>query len=338
MPLIAKVGRTHFKTKSLIVIAALFLWIGVFLHLFPVWWMFTTSLKSTREVFEFPPTLWPRSPSLKAYGLFFSVFASSLKGEAAAGKISLVYPVYIYFKNSFIITGVTMLIQIPMVAIAAYSISKLITAKWNRILFLFFIGTMMIPMQISFIPNYLILRHFPFPTKIPRLPISHKPFPTYNFLNSYWAVILPSMYSAFSFILFKGFFDTIPDELINAARLDGASELGILRRIVLPLSKPILAVVAYFTFNSSWNNFIWPLIVLKERKVWPLSLILYHFQQQLFAQPPTEMDPETEKLIRAGISFSGLMAISIIQSIPVFIMFIIFREYLMTGIKLRGFK
>ena len=100
---------------------------------------------------------------------------------------------------------------------------------------------------------------------IPKIPFTNLRFPSYNFINTYWAVILPAMFSAFNILLFKGFFDGIPNELINAARLDGASELSIFGRIILPLSKPVFAVVSYFTFSGAFNTFMWPLIVLKEK-------------------------------------------------------------------------
>jgi len=331
MPLIPKVGRKKINMRFLIGTITGVLWLGVVLHLFPVWWMFTTSIKPSYEIFKFPPTLWPVHPSLAAYKLFFYL--------SAGGWHALQYPIRTYLKNSVIITLGIMLIQIPITALMAYALSKLYSPKWTRLLFLICIGTMLIPMQVSLIPRYLIMRHFPFPTRhIPNIPFTNNPFPYHNFLDSYWAVILPAIYSPFNLLLFKGFFDTIPSELINAARLDGASELGIFRRIVLPLSKPVFAVVSYFTFSSAWNMFMWPLIVIQKNKLYPLSVMLYKFQNFLTGWRVVEVDENTRRLLESGISYNGLMAISIIQSIPVFIMFLIFREQLMTGIKLRGFK
>jgi len=331
MPLIAKVGKKGFRVRSLVIGISVILWLGIALHLFPVWWMFTTSIKSARETFVFPPSFWPKETTFVAYKLFFTL--GSIVWE------QLNYPVYVYFKNSCIITFGTMIIQIPITALGAYSISKLSPPRLGRFLFLFLIGTMMIPAEAALIPKFLLVKHFPFPTmSIPKVPFANTSFPTYDFVNSYWAVILPGIYSAFNFILFKGFFDGIPDELINAARLDGASEMGIFRRIVLPVSKPVFAVVAYFTFSSVWNSFMWPLIVLKKNNLWPMSLMLYWFQTFIMERPPQGYSPEVQHLLQSGIGFSGLMAMSIIESIPVFIMFIIFREQLMTGIRLRGFK
>ena len=331
MPLISKVGRRKLKVRLTIGIITGILWLGVLLHLFPVWWMFTTSIKLSGEVFIFPPTLWPHQPTFICYKLFFTL------GNEIWEKLD--YPIYVYFKNSCIITLGVIALQIPITALTAYSISKLCPAKLSRLLFLFLIGTMMIPGQVALIPSYLLMKHFPFPLmNVPNIPFTNVRFPTYNFLDSYWAVILPAIYSAFNFILFKGFFDGIPDELINAARLDGASELNIFRRIVFPVSKPVFAVVTYFTFGGVWNSFMWPLIVIKKNSLWPLSVCLYWFQTFVTERPIQQTDPRSQRLIEMGIGFNGLMAISIIESIPVFIMFLIFREQLMTGIKLRGFK
>jgi len=334
MPLISKVGREHFRVKTLLIFISAVLWIGIALHLFPVWWMFITSIKPGYEVFKFPPSLWPKEPTLICYKLFISL--------RYGGWYAIQHPIYVYLKNSCIITFITMAIQIPVTSFFAYAISKLYSAKWNRLLFLYAIGTLMIPGALSLIPMFLLIHHFPFPTKhIPNIPFTSQRFPYIDFFDTYWAVILPACFSPFNFLLFKGFFDGIPDEIINAARLDGASEIGIFGRIILPLSKPVFAVTAYFTFSAAWNNFLWPFMVIQTNKLMPLSVILYKFQDILTtaeASLYTSTDPQAKRLIMSGIGYNGLMAISIIESIPVFIMFIIFREYLMTGIKLRGFK
>ena len=102
-------------------------------------------------------------------------------------------------------------------------------------MFLFFVGTMFVPGNASLIPRFLLVRCFPFATKTaPYIPFTHVRFPHINMLNTYWGIILPLAYNGFSVLLFKGFFDGIPNELINAARLDGSSEIGIFRRIILP--------------------------------------------------------------------------------------------------------
>ena len=331
MPLITEVGRRNLRIRIFFLAISAFLWMGVLLHLFPIWWMLTTSIKSAGEIFQFPPSLWPRSPNLASYKLFFVLSAGDYG--------PLIRPVYVYLKNSCIITAGILAIQIPVTSLLAYAVSKLYGPKWNKVLFLYCIGTLMVASSVALIPRFLIIQHFPFPTRnIPNLPFTNQEFPSINLYNSYWGVIIPASYSAFNFLLFKGFFDGIPDELISAARLDGASEIGIFRRLVVPLSKPVFAVTAYFTFCAAWNDFLWPFIVLRENRFFPLSVVMYKFSQTIGTFPKELQSEEMRRLIESGMGTNGLMAMAIIESIPVFIVFIIFREQLMTGIKLRGFK
>jgi len=328
MPLIAKVGRKKWKVKFLFIGITIFLWLGVVIHLFPVWWIFSSSLKGNVEIFAFPPTFFPHTP-------YWGVYKLLIKG---ASKL-LPYPLWIYIKNSVILVVGVILLQVPLSAIIAYTLSKLHRPRWSRILFLFFVGTMFVPSEVSLIPSYLILQNFPFPSRsIPNIPFTNTTFPHINFLNTYWAVILPSMVNAFNVLLFKGYFDTIPNEIINAARLDGSSEIGILRRIILPMSKPIFAVVGYFTFTGIWGSFLWPLIVLNKPDLWPISVTIYKAQETI-ARLGISARPSSGEIEEIGfLGWNGIMALSVMESIPVIIGFLIFREYLMKGIKLRGFK
>jgi len=344
MSLIPAIGRSKGHYKVLLVLITTFLWIGVLLHLFPVYWGLKSSITPLNEIFIVPPQLFPFHPTFLPYKVLFSslLWNSPLVWSTVrAGS----FPSAII--NTAVMVGGTMALQIPIAALAAYSLSKLEFSKWSKLIFFFFIGTMLVPGQISLIPKYLLLQSFPFVAKIaPNIPFTNISFPHINLLNTYWAVILPAMYSGFSFLLFKGHFDSIPNEIINAARIDGASELRILTRIVLPISKPIFAVVSYFTFAGAWNQFMWPLIVLKGWKLQPLSVFLYKMQLELTQirqsgstlRIEIEELTEAERVLKEPLGWNLLMAMSIIQTIPVFIMFIIFREQLMKGIKLRGLK
>jgi len=342
MPLIPKIGRKKWRIRILLIGITIFLWLGVILHFVPVWWAFTSSIKPWWEIYKFPPPLWPKQTTLIAYKAIFAGFKVSAKAVAGFGGTQIAamnlsdQSLWVFIKNSFVITTGVMAFQVIIAALVGYALSKLCPPKWSRFMFLFFIGTMFVPGNVSLIPKFLLIRCFPFATKIPPyVPFTQVRFPRISFLNSYWGIILPLAYSGFSVLLFKGFFDGIPDELINAARLDGSSEIGIFRRIILPLSKPVFAVVAYFSFNSAWNEFLWPFIVLtKARELDPLSVMLYKLQLGLSTVRPEQ----NEDLLKAGLGMNAVMAAGIIQSIPVFIMFIIFREQLMRGIKLRGFK
>jgi ABC-type glycerol-3-phosphate transport system permease component len=339
MPLIPRVGRRNWRVRWLLIGIGAFLWLGVLLHLFPFWWMVASSLKSTREIFAQPFGLWPDAPSLASYRLLFSTIAASgLNLNVDVFR----YPMWVYLWNSIVLSVGTVLLQIPVTAAVAYAISKLHTPRWSKLLFLFCIGTLMIPGEISIVPRFLLLSHFPWPTRdIPQIPLTDIALPSFSFVGSYLGIILPAGFSAFNLLLFKGFFDTIPDELMDAARIDGASEMGVFTRIVLPLSRPILAVTVYFSFTAAWNSFLGPWIILmSEQGKWPLSVVLYKLQFFLTNWQPAEgsMDPAIQKLMASGVGFNALMALSVVESIPIFLAFLLFREQLMTGIRLSGFR
>jgi len=339
MPLIPNVGRKKIRYRLLFISIASLLWLGVGLHLFPFYWALTSSMKNFTELYHVPPTLIPRKPTLQIWKIAISYTGTQMQ------LTGLTTTLPIALKNSLIMTFGAMAIQIPFTALAAYALSKLETPKWERVMFLFFIATMLVPGQISLIPRYLLIKGFPFiGASAPKIPFTNKSFPTINFLDSYWAVILPAAYSAFNVLLFKGFFDTIPNEILNAARLDGASEFRIFTRIILPLSKPVLAVVAYFSFSELWNQFMWPLIVFNKREMHPLSLMIYQVEKIVMAFAGTQASQKEEAMelytlqAKIVVGENIVMVFSIIQSIPLFVMFIILREQLMKGVKLRGFK
>lgn len=339
MPLIPKVGRSRGRTRLLLLSITGFLWLGVLLHLFLFWWMIVSSLKPTTEIFANPFSLWPKQPSFASYKLLFSSIAAS--GLNLTQDVFR-YPMSVYLVNSVLIAVGTVLLQIPITAAVAYAISKLHAPRWSRLLFLFCIGTLMIPGEISIVPRFLLLSHFPWPShEIPHLPFTDVAFPSFSFIGSYWGVILPAGFNAFNLLLFKGFFDTIPDELIDAARMDGAGELSVFTRIMLPLALPILAVTVYFSFTAAWNNFLGPWIILMgEQGKWPLSVVLYKLQGFLTSWQPSEgsMDPAIQKMVASGVGYNALMALSVVESIPIFLAFLAFREQLMKGIRLSGFR
>jgi ABC-type glycerol-3-phosphate transport system permease component len=339
VPLIPHVGRSRPKTRLLLGAITTFLGLGVLLHLLPVAWMVSASLKPTREIFEQPFQLWPQHPSTASYQLLFTtVTAAGLNLNVDVFR----YPLVVYLRNSVIIAGLTMLLQIPITALAAYAVSKLHGARAGRWLFFFFIGTLMIPGQIAIVPRFLLLSHFPWLSRaVPHVPFTDLSFPAISFVGTYWGVVLPSAFSAFNFLLFKGFFDTLPSDLIEAARIDGASELTTLRVVMLPLARPVVAVATYFAFTGAWNEFLGPWIMLmSEQGKWPLSVVLYKLQYFLTGWQPSQgsMDPAMQQLVSSGVGYNALMALSVVESIPMFIAFLIFREQLMKGIQIAGLK
>jgi ABC-type glycerol-3-phosphate transport system permease component len=178
----------------------------------------------------------------------------------------------------------------------------------------------------------------------PTIPGSTTPFPVLRIWDTPWAVIIPGVFNAFNFLLFKGFFDTIPDSVIQAARVDGGSEFNIFRRIVFPMSVPVFAVAAWLQFGAVWDSFLWPLVVFQSPEKIPASVAIYNLITRFTQAGTTSAEQAAgaamanRELLAAGLSWNGLMVLGILQTLPIFIMFIICREYLMKGIRIRGLK
>ncbi len=337
MSLFPAVGRKEFRLRVAWFALQAFLWLGVFMHLVPFYIMIVTSITPADEAMSMPPKLWPSHPTLAAWSLVFRI--------SDVAKSVLSQPLSRYFINSLIMTFGTMLLSIPVTSLAAYASSKLIKGRWAKPLFIFFIGTLMLPGIVSLIPSFLLTRNFPFPLPVaPNIPGTDIPFPTLRIWNTYWAVILPAGFSAGNFLLFKGYFDSIPDSIINAARVDGGSEFNIFRRIILPMSIPVYAVVAYFEFGGAWESYLWPLVVIQDSRIAPLTLAIRRISDAFVASGTTNpqsalgASAQIADLIAQGLSWNGLMVLGLLQALPVFIFFIIAREYLLKGVKIQGLK
>ncbi|MBZ0296243.1 MAG: carbohydrate ABC transporter permease [Anaerolineae bacterium] len=343
MALFPKVGRTQPRLRFAWYTVIALLLFGIILHLLPFYYMITTSFKTTQETFAIPPTLWPQEPSTKAWDLILSVTTANSSSERIRNLLP--QPMHIYFRNSMVQVLGAMALSLPVTAFAAYANSKLQRGRSARWFFLFFIGTLMLPFAVTLIPSFLLTRNFPFPTpNPPLLPGSEDPFPTLRIWNTPWAIIIPAGFNAFNFLLFKGFFDTIPNSIIQAARVDGGSEFNIFRRIVFPMSIPVFAVAAWFQFGALWDSFLWPLVVLQSTDVIPMSVAINNLIQAFQQAGMTNADQAAgaslafQEALNAGLSWPGLMVLGILQTIPVFLMFIICREYLLKGVRLRGLK
>jgi len=223
-------------------------------------------------------------------------------------------PVSRLFVNSFIVSIGSVIWQLFVCSLTAYAISRLVSPAWSKVLLLFFIGTMMIPGMVLTIPNYLILKEFPFRSLL------GIPFPHTNLLNTFWALILPTGASGFAVYLFKGFFDQLPLELLDAARIDGATEMNVFTKIAIPLSKPVFAVLGIMGFMGSWNEFMWPFIVLQRKELWTVMVGLYQLQRGIGEQP------------------NVVMASLVLGALPVVLMFVIFQQYILEGIVMTGIK
>jgi multiple sugar transport system permease protein len=348
MSLFPKVGRKQPSLRIAWLLLATFLWMGVFLHLFPFYYMISLSFTSARETISPTPVLWPKEPTLAAWKLVYSIATKDLLSGMNQQAINILhYPFYVYFGNSLFMTFMTLALSLPITGLAAYANSKLMRGRSARWTFLFFIGTMMIPGVVTLIPSFLLTRNFPFPLPVaPNIPGTNTPFPYIRIWDTPWAVIIPGVFNAFNFLMFKGFFDTIPDSIIQAARVDGGSEFNIFRKIILPMSVPVFAVCAWMQFGGVWESYLWPLVTIQSPEKQPITVVISRLVQEFSrssatnAQAASAMasNPQLRKIMEAGLSWNGLMVLGLLQTIPVFLMFIICREYLMKGIRIRGFK
>jgi multiple sugar transport system permease protein len=343
MALFPRVGRTQPRLRIAWWVLVVFLCLGVLLHLFPFYYMIALSVTPARETLSPEPVLWPSEPTMAAWQLVYSI--ATRNSTDARVRDLVQYPFWIYFRNSLYMTLMTLAISLPITSLAAYANSKLQRGRSARWFFLFFIGTLMVPAVVTLIPSFLMTRNFPFalPTP-PMFPGTNTPFPTIRIWDTPWAVIIPGIFNAFNFLLFKGFFDTIPDSIIQAARVDGGSEFNIFRRIVFPMSVPVYAVAAWLQFGGVWDSYLWPLVVFQSPEKLPTSVAITNLMNRFMqagatnAEAAGAMNESMRAILEAGLSWNGLMVLGLLQTIPIFIMFIICREYLMRGIRIRGLK
>lgn len=287
----AAVGKTtpsRFRVKPDRVLLYLILIFGAVLATIPFFWMVSTSLMTLGETIT---RQWvPKAPQLTNY-----------KEAWYEAKF------YKYFLNSVIITSTTLVGLLTTSILAGYAFGRI--KFWGRdVIFAFLLSTMMIPESVTMIPNFLLIRG------------DIIPLPGGSWLNTLQALTVPFMASAFSIFLLRQFFRKIPDELWDAARMDGAGHLRFLVQIVLPISKAPILTVTIFAFIGSWNAFLWPLLVT-TRDTWrPLMVGLWTFV--------TEAGPETHLL----------MAGAVITVIPILIMYFFTQKQFTEGIATTGIK
>ncbi len=254
-----------FLTK---IVGRIVLFIISIIYLVPIFWMFTTSIKDMSQVMAYPPIWWPNPPKWHNY-------------IEAVNYI----PFGRYTINTIVIAVgniVGVLFSAPLVA---YSISK-IRWKGRDVLFLIILSTILIPFPVIMIPVFII-------------------FSKLGWINTFRPLIIPAFLGggAFNIFLLRQFFMTIPEELSDAARIDGASEFGIYSKIMLPLIKPILIVISLFTFLGSWNDFMGPLIYLQNEAKYTLALGLQMYRSTNYVEWPLLMAASTIVVIPTIIAF-----------------------------------
>jgi multiple sugar transport system permease protein len=251
----------------------------------PFLWMILGSFKTGAEIRQIPPTFLPSQPTLDNY-------ATILQDDDL--------PLITFYRNSAIVALANVVQVLFTSSLFGYIFAKF-EFRGKNILFWFILATLMIPFQVTMIPGYLILAKL-------------------NLINKLWGLIIPAAIDAFGIFLFRQFALSIPGELLDAARVDGASEFRIYRSIVLPQLGPALATFGMLTFMFNWNAYLWPLIVLTEQKVRTLPIILTWYSNQHSDQ------------------LHLTMAASVLVIFPVLIVFMFTQRWIVRGITLTGFK
>jgi multiple sugar transport system permease protein len=252
------------------------------LFLLPFMWMVSTSLKQSQDVFTYPPSFFPNSFEWRNY---------------IAGWTILPFTTFLI--NSLIVTLSNVVGNLISCSLVAFGFARL-QARGRNVLFLMLLATLMIPREVTIVPRFLL-------------------FSQLGLVNTLWPLILPAWFGyAFFIFLLRQFFMSIPHELDDAARIDGASTLRILTDVILPLSGPALATVAIFAFIGNWTNLLDPLIYLRSTELYTLALGLNLFRGQNFTQ------------------FNLLMAVSIITLLPVLVTFFLSQRIFVQGVTLTG--
>jgi multiple sugar transport system permease protein len=260
--------------------------LGGITMILPFLWMVSTSLKEPQAIYAFPPKWIPKPIILTSYL-----------------KVWKIVPFARFYFNSIFVALCVTVGQVLTSAFAAYAFARLNFFGRDK-LFFAYLATMMIPASVTLVPVYILMVYF-------------------RWIDTYEALILPAMFSAYGTFMLRQFFMSIPRDLEDAAKIDGCSLFGIFRHIIIPLSKPALATLTIFTFMSSWNNFIWPLLIAEsvEKKTLPIGLAYFQEVYQ-YTQP----------------DWSLLMAGSLLAMLPIVIVFIFNQRFFVEGIKLTGIK
>ena len=276
-----KVQSINYKISR--VILYLVLIILAFLMLVPFAWMLSASLKLDKDVFIFPIQWIPENPRWANYKDIWT-------------KI----PLMTFVLNTVKITLIVTFLQLLTSSFAAYAFAKL-KFKYRNTLFLAYIATIAVPWQVYMVPQFMMMRSF-------------------GLNDSHLAIIFLQAFSAFGVFMMRQFYQGIPDELCEAARIDGMNEYQIWAKIMIPLSKPALSTLTIFTFVNTWNDFLGPLIYLKTEAKKTLQLGLKMFLSQYSSE------------------YGLIMAASVLSLIPVLIVFLALQQYFVEGIAATGVK
>jgi multiple sugar transport system permease protein len=258
--------------------------VGLLATLTPFIWMLLGSFKPEAELQRVPPTWWPEAPSLDNYRELFD---------------RLDFPRF--FANSALVAVAVTAGNLLFCSMVGYALAKLDFAG-KRLLFGLVLGMLMVPGVVTFVPLFVLVSNL-------------------GMVNTYPGLILPFLVTPLGVFLMRQFMSGLPDELIEAARIDGAGEWRIFARVIMPLCGPALATLGILTFLSSWNNFLWPLVVAQseDKYTLPVALALYSIGQN-------------------ATNYTLLLAGSVVVIVPVIVLFVALQRYFVQGIATTGIK
>lgn len=253
------------------------------IFLFPVLWVISSSLKSGSELFQYPPTLFPSEINLSS---FQSVLVEN--------------DFITYFKNSAFVAVTATLITVVINTMAGFAFAKY-NFRFSNLIFLMLISAEMLPTEILMAPTFDVIAAL-------------------GLYNSLWGIIIAPAASPTGVFMMRQYFLSVPDSLIESARMDGASEWTVFTRIMVPIAKPIIATLSILSFMWRWNDFIWPLIVISEDRLYTLQLAIANLVGE------------------RAIDWGALLSASVISMIPVLVVFLIFQKQIIQSIASTGLR
>ncbi len=258
--------------------------LGLAVMVLPFLWMALSSLKPEGEVMAVPPTWWPETVTTENYRTLFE---------------RLDFPTF--FLNSTIVAAAVTVGNVVFCSMLGYALAKL-DFPGRRTLFAVVLGTLMVPGVVTFVPLFVLVTNL-------------------GLANTLTGMFLPFLVGPFGVFLMRQYMGGLPDELIHAARVDGAGELRIFFRVILPLCGPAMASLGILTFLASWNNFLWPLVVAQteDKYTLPVALALYSIGQNA---------------TRYGLLLAG----AVVVVVPVIVVFLVLQRWIMQGIAMTGIK
>src|SRR5690625_1303999 len=275
--------QNKIKREKFDIVANILVSFFAILSLFPLYWLFTSSLKNSADVVKMPPDWFPKTITFSNYVELFSN-----------------QPAFRWAFNSIVVSLVATVALIIVSCLAAYAFSKL-QFKGKNIIFIIFISSLMIPKEVMIVPLFRIIQNL-------------------GMVNSLHGMIWPNVATAFGVFLLKGFFDGIPDSLRESAKIDGASELTVLYKIMLPIIKPGIGALFILHFVDVWNDYLWQLVVGQENQAKTLMVGVATLMQDL------------------NPNFAYKMAGATVAAIPMLIIFMLFQGYFTRGISVGAVK